>query len=92
MEQGVSFYHNNTSSDLLVRVTHNATAVRNIIDTIITTFVRDLLSVSGLLLVMFIQNFVLISITLIVGPLAFFGVRMALKRVRRLMEKELFTW
>ncbi|QEE13036.1 ABC transporter ATP-binding protein [Bartonella krasnovii] len=91
MEQGVSFYHNNTSSDLLVRVTHNATAVRNIIDTIITTFVRDLLSVSGLLLVMFIQNFVLISITLIVGPLAFFGVRMALKRVRRLMEKELFS-
>ncbi|WP_273722406.1 ABC transporter ATP-binding protein [Bartonella sp. AU18XJBT] len=91
MEQGVSFYHNNTSSDLLIRVTHNATAVRNIIDTIITTFVRDLLSVSGLLLVMFIQNFVLISITLIVGPLAFLGVRMALKRVRRLMEKELLS-
>ncbi|WP_375614322.1 ABC transporter ATP-binding protein [Bartonella sp. AC535YNZD] len=91
MEQGVSFYHNNTSSDLLVRVTHNATAVRNIIDTIITTFVRDLLSVSGLLLVMFIQNFILVAITLILGPLAFLGVRMALKRVRRLMEKELLS-
>ncbi|BBL52785.1 ABC transporter permease [Bartonella quintana] len=91
MEQGVSFYKNNTSSDLLVRVTHNATAARNIIDTIITTFVRDLLSVSGLLLVMFIQNFALISITLIVGPLAFLGVRMALKRVRSLVEKELLS-
>ncbi|MET3589019.1 ATP-binding cassette subfamily B protein [Bartonella silvatica] len=91
MEQGISFYHNNTSSDLLVRVTHNATAVRNIIDTIITTFVRDLLSVSGLLLVMFIQNFTLIAITLIVGPLAFLGVRMALKRVRKLAEKELLS-
>ncbi|WP_317992530.1 ABC transporter ATP-binding protein [Bartonella gliris] len=91
MEQGVSFYQNNTSSDLLVRVTHNATAARNVIDTIITTFVRDLLSVSGLLLVMFIQNFALITITLIVGPLAFFGVRMALKRVRSLVEKELLS-
>ncbi|WP_375704505.1 ABC transporter ATP-binding protein, partial [Bartonella sp. AD328YNZD] len=91
MEQGVSFYHNNTSSDLLVRVTHNATAVRNIMDTIITTFVRDLLSVSGLLLVMFIQNFMLIAITLLVGPLAFLGVRMALKRIRSLMEKELLS-
>ncbi|WP_019220900.1 ABC transporter ATP-binding protein [Bartonella senegalensis] len=91
MEQSVSFYHNNTSSDLLVRVTHNATAVRNIIDIIITTFVRDLLSVSGLLLVMFIQNFILITITLIVGPLAFLGVRMALKRVRSLVEKELLS-
>ncbi|VEJ44640.1 ABC transporter ATP-binding protein [Bartonella vinsonii] len=91
MEQGVSFYHNNTSSDLLVRVTHNATAVRNIIDIIITTFVRDLLSVSGLLLVMFIQNFTLITITLVVGPLAFLGVRMALKRIRSLVEKELLS-
>ncbi|WP_375685817.1 ABC transporter transmembrane domain-containing protein, partial [Bartonella sp. TT110JLCBS] len=32
-----------------------------------------------------------ISITLIVGPLAFLGVRMALKRVRSLMEKELLS-
>ncbi|WP_208435533.1 ABC transporter ATP-binding protein [Bartonella phoceensis] len=92
MEQGISFYHHHTSSDLLVRVTHNATAVRNIIDTIITTFVRDLLSVSGLLLVMFIQNFTLIAITLIVGPLAFLGVRMASKHVRRLVEKELLSF
>ncbi|ENN92533.1 ABC transporter ATP-binding protein [Bartonella schoenbuchensis] len=91
MKQGVSFYQNNASSDLLVRVTHNATAARNIIDIIITTFVRDLLSVIGLLVVMFIQNFTLIAITLTVGPLAFLGVRMALKRIRGLMEKELLS-
>ncbi|MCZ2327970.1 ABC transporter ATP-binding protein [Bartonella sp. F02] len=91
MEQGVSFYHKNTSSDLLVRVTHNATAARNIIDTIITTFVRDLLSVIGLVLVMLIQNFTLIVITLTIGPLAFLGIRIALKRIRNLVEKELFS-
>ncbi|AQX20605.1 ABC transporter ATP-binding protein [Bartonella sp. WD16.2] len=91
MKQGISFYQNNASSDLLVRVTHNTTAARNIIDIIITTFVRDLLSVIGLLVVMFIQNFTLIVITLTVGPLAFLGVRMALKRIRGLMEKELLS-
>ncbi|WP_336278722.1 ABC transporter ATP-binding protein [Bartonella sp. CB175] len=91
MQQGVSFYQNNTSADLLVRVTHNATAARHVIDTIITTFVRDLLSLSGLLIVMLIQNFTLIAITLSVGPLAFLGIRMALKRVRNLMEKELLS-
>ncbi|AQX19074.1 ATP-binding cassette, subfamily B [Bartonella sp. A1379B] len=91
IKQGVSFYHNNTSSDLLVRVTHSATAARNIIDIIITTFVRDLLSVIGLLFVMLIQNFTLIAITLIVGPLAFLGIRIALKHVRTLMEKELLS-
>ncbi|ABM45294.1 hypothetical protein H704_01220 [Bartonella bacilliformis Peru38] len=91
MQQGVSFYHNNTSSDLLIRVTHNATEARIVIDTIITTFVRDLLSVIGLLFVMFIQNFTLMTISLTVGPLAFLGVRIALKRVRNLMEKELHS-
>ncbi|ALE03308.1 ABC transporter ATP-binding protein [Bartonella ancashensis] len=91
MQQGVSFYQNNASSDLLIRITHNAIEARNIINTIITTFVRDLLSVIGLLLVMFIQNFTLIAITLFVGPLALFGIRITLKRVRNLMEKELLS-
>ncbi|CBI75732.1 ABC transporter, ATP-binding protein [Bartonella clarridgeiae 73] len=91
IQQDISFYQNNTSSDLLVRVTHSATAARNIIDIIITTFVRDLLSVIGLLFVMFIQNFTLIAITLIIGPLAFLGIRIALKYVRSLMEKELLS-
>jgi len=89
MQQDVSFYQNTASSDLLVRVTHNANAARNIIDTIVTTFVRDLFSVIGLLGVMLVQNFILSAIALTVGPLAFLGVRQVLKRVRGLMEKEL---
>ncbi|RCL01577.1 MAG: bacterial [Candidatus Tokpelaia sp. JSC085] len=89
MQQGVSFYQNTASSDLLVRVTHNANAARNIIDIIVTTFVRDLFSVVGLLGVMLVQNFTLSAIALTIGPLAFFAVRLILKRVRKLMEKEL---
>lgn len=89
MQQGVSFYQNNASSDLLVRVTHNANAARSIIDTIVTTFVRDLFSVISLLLVMLVQNFTLSVIALTVGPIAFIAVRQVLKRVRGLMEKEL---
>lgn len=89
MQQGVSFYQNMASSDLLVRVTHNANAARSIIDTVVTTFVRDLFSVIGLLTVMLLQNFTLTVIALAVGPLAFLGVRLVLKRVHYLMEKEL---
>ncbi|EJF91071.1 ABC transporter ATP-binding protein [Bartonella tamiae] len=89
MQQGVSFYQNNASSDLLVRVTHNANSARSVIDTIITVFVRDLFSVLGLLIVMLVQNFTLSVIALTVGPLAFLAVRQILKRVRKLMEKEL---
>ena len=89
MQQGVAFYQNNSSSDLLVRVTQNANAARSIIDTIVTTFVRDLFSVVSLLAVMLYQNFLLSIVALAVGPLAFIGVRQVLKRVRGLMEKEL---
>ena len=89
MQQGVAFYQNNSSSDLLVRVTQNANAARSIIDTIVTTFVRDLFSVISLLAVMLYQNFLLSIVALAVGPLAFIGVRQVLKRVRGLMEKEL---
>lgn len=89
MQQGVSFYQNNASSDLLVRVTHNANAARNIIDVVVTTFVRDLFSVVSLLAVMLFQNFLLSIIALTVGPLAFIAVRQVVKRIRGLMEKEL---
>ncbi|RCL03561.1 MAG: bacterial [Candidatus Tokpelaia sp. JSC161] len=89
MQQGISFYQNTASSDLLVRVTHNANAARDIIDTIFTTFVRDLLSIVGLLGVMLIQNMTLSIIAFTTTPLAFFSIRQILKRVHSLMEKEL---
>jgi len=89
MQQGVSFYQKNASSDLLLRVTQNANAARSIIDTVVTTFVRDLFSVAGLLIVMLVQNFRLTVVALTLGPVAFLGVRIILKRVRGLMAKEL---
>ncbi|KAA6406127.1 ABC transporter ATP-binding protein [Candidatus Tokpelaia sp.] len=89
MQQGVGFYQKNASSDLLLRVTQNANSARSIIDTVVTTFVRDLFSVSGLLLVMLVQNFRLTIVALMLGPVAFLGVRIILQRVRGLMAKEL---
>ncbi|WP_454687500.1 ABC transporter ATP-binding protein [Agrobacterium leguminum] len=89
LKQGVSFFQNMPSSELLVRVTYNAQAARNVIDTIVTSFVRDLFSLLGLIIVMFAQNFLLSAISMLVGPAAIFGVRMVLKRVRKIMEAEL---
>nr|WP_197978197.1 ABC transporter ATP-binding protein [Rhizobium sp. CFBP 8752] len=89
LRQGVSFFQNMPSSELLVRVTYNAQAARAIIDTIVTAFVRDLFTLIGLIFVMLFQNFQLTLIALIAGPLAIFGVRLLLKRVRSVMEAEL---
>lgn len=89
LKQGVSFFQNLPSSELLVRVTYNAQSARSVIDTIVTTFVRDLLSLIGLLVVMFTQNFLLSTISMVVGPLAIYSVRLVTRRVRKIMEAEL---
>nr|WP_153775305.1 ABC transporter ATP-binding protein [Agrobacterium pusense] len=89
LKQGVSFFQNLPSSDLLVRVTYNAQAARSVIDTIVTSFVRDLFSLIGLIIVMFAQNFILSAMSMVIGPLAIFSVRLVLRRVRKIMEAEL---
>lgn len=89
LKQGVSFFQNLPSSELLIRVTYNAQAARSVIDTIVTSFIRDLLSLVGLIIVMFAQNFLLSAISMIIGPIAIFSVRLVLRRVRKIMEAEL---
>lgn len=91
LSQGVSFFQNMPSSELLVRVTYNAQSARGVIDTIVTSFVRDLFSLIGLVAVMLIQNFYLTSIALIIGPAAILGLRFVLRRVRKIMEAELHS-
>lgn len=89
VKQGVSFFQSNGASDLLLRVTNNAQAARSIIDIIVTTYVRDLISVISLVAVMIWQNYWLTFIALIIGPTIYLMVRHILKKVKNLMAKEL---
>ena len=89
LRQGVSFFNLTESSDLLMRVTQSAQAARMIIDLIVTSFVRDLLTLIGLLAVMFYQQPVLSAVALLVGPVAIFGIRVLLRKVRKIMEMEM---
>lgn len=89
LNQGVLYFNNNESSELLVRVTQSAQMARRVIDTIVTGFVRDFLTLFGLLGVMFYQQPALSLIALIVGPAALYGVRRILAKVRSVMEQEM---
>jgi len=89
LAQGVSFFQKNAASDLLVRITHSAQGARSLIDMIVTTYIRDLVSVIGLLTVMLIQNYQLTLLSLLIGPAAFLCVRVILKKVKGLMVKEM---
>ena len=89
LRQGVAFFNLTESSDLLMRVTQSAQAARAIIDIIVTGFVRDALTLVGLIAVMLYQQPTLTVISLAIGPLALLGVRVILRKVRKIMELEM---
>lgn len=91
IDSDASFMASRASSDLLVRVTHAAQSARSVIDTIVVSFVRDLFTLLGLMAVMFIQQPMLSTIALVIGPIALAGIRVLLKRVRDIMEKEMMS-
>lgn len=87
--QGIAFFNTTESSDLLLRVTQSAQMARSVIDVLVTGFVRDLLTLLGLVAVMFYQQPVLSLISLVVGPAAVLGVRLILTKVRGIMAQEM---
>jgi len=89
LAQGVGFFNITESSDLLTRVTVSAQKARAVIDTIVTSFVRDFLTLAGLIGVMFYRQPLLAAVSLLIGPLAIFVVRQLLKHVRAIMEMEI---
>lgn len=88
LRHGVSFFSENESSNLLMRTTNGAQAARKLIDVLVTGFVRDTLTLVGLVIVMVYQQPVLSVMFFIVGPIALMGVRYLLKSVRSIMQAE----
>lgn len=89
LSQGVAFFQKNAPADLLMLVTNFSQMARGVIDLLVTTYVRDLFQVVGLLAVMLYTNWLLTSVSLLVGPLAFLGVRILTKKVKKIMAKEM---
>ncbi|WP_245480062.1 ABC transporter transmembrane domain-containing protein, partial [Mesorhizobium sp. M7A.F.Ca.CA.004.12.1.1] len=88
LAQGIEFYHSTSSSDLITRMTNNAQAARNVLDLVVTSYVRDLLSLVVLVGVMVWQQPALSIICFVIGPLAIYGVNRILKRVRKFAAME----
>ncbi len=88
LDLGVDFYSHTHSSELITRMSHNAAAARQVLNTIITSFGRDFLSVVGLVAVMIIQSPAMSLIALVIGPIAVWGVTGLVKRIRSLARSE----
>ncbi|MDX1742152.1 MAG: ABC transporter ATP-binding protein [Ruegeria sp.] len=89
IKRGVGFFSRNESSSLLMRVTQGAQAARRLVDVVVTSFVRDLLTLIGLVFVMIYQQPLLSVLFFVVGPVALISVRFLLKQVRSIMKSEM---
>ena len=79
---GVAFYTRTPSSELMTRLSHNAQAAREVLNTFINGVGRDFLTVVALVVVMFIQSPLMSLVILVAGPIAGFGIAGLVRRVR----------
>ena len=89
LAQDATYFQKNQSSDLLTRITYNAQASRTVVEILVASFVRDALTLLGLVSVMIIQQPLLAFGALAFGPLALFGIRILIKKARYYMQLEL---
>lgn len=89
LDQSVDFYQNSSLGDLATRMSLNAQGARTVIDLIVTSLGRDVLSVIALTSVMIVQDPLMSLLVLVVMPLAVVGVSALVKRVKLIASSEL---
>lgn len=91
LAHGVSFFSMQESSDLLMRLTNGAQGARTVIELVVASISRDLLMLIGLLAVMVYQQPFLSIFALLIGPIAVWGVRQLLQKVRDTMKRQMLS-
>jgi ATP-binding cassette subfamily B protein len=84
----VGYFAGSHSSQLIAQVSHSAIAVRLVIELIVTSLGRDLLTVVCLAVVMVVQDPFMALLALLVAPPVIFGVSRLVRRARRLASGE----
>jgi len=84
-----SFIFRSSSAELMTVVGNGASAASSLLNTVTLAVGRDVFTIIGLLIVLFVQNYVLALAILAAIPIVGFLVRTITKRVRTLNRKQL---
>jgi ATP-binding cassette subfamily B protein len=82
LSQGVSFFAERHSTEFLNRLNMGANGARSVLDLLITSIGRDILTLIGLVIVMAVQDPVMTVLGLIIMPPAVFFIRSLARRTR----------
>ncbi len=81
LNEGIGFFSNRHSTEFIARLTAGAAAATQVINLLITSLGRDLLSLIGLVTVMVVQDPYMSFFAFVVAPPAFFVLRKLIRRV-----------
>ena len=81
LSEGLSFFSDRHSTEFIARLTTGAAACTQVINLLITSLGRDLLSLIGLLTVMVVQDPLMSFFSFVVAPPAFFILRKMIRRI-----------
>jgi ATP-binding cassette subfamily B protein len=81
LNEGLGFFSDRHSTEFMMRLSAGAAAATQVINLLITSVGRDLLSLVGLVTVMVIQDPLMSFISFVVAPPAFFVLRKLVRRI-----------
>lgn len=84
----VAYFQKFSSSNLVTRLSHNASATRDVLNMISMSFGRDLFTIVGLVVTMIILDPIMTAISLVGGPLIAIASRRLRKRVQKAAKSE----
>lgn len=87
LTQGISFFSKQHSTDFLNRMNSGAGAARIVLDLLVTSIGRDVLTLVFLIAVMVIQEPTMAFICLVIMPIVVFAVRNLIRRARQIVKK-----
>ena len=88
LRQGVGYFAAANSTQFLAQQSFITNCARDAVALVITTLSRDILSVLVLIFVMFLQDPVMAAGALLIMPVALVGVRMLIRRVKKIVSRE----
>jgi ATP-binding cassette, subfamily B, bacterial MsbA len=88
LNQGLGFFSDRHSSEFIVRMEAGAAAATQVINLLITSIGRDLLSLIGLVSVMVVRDPLLTLFSLVVAPPAIFALRALVRRIYAIAASE----
>ncbi|MGH6665774.1 MAG: ABC transporter transmembrane domain-containing protein, partial [Pseudolabrys sp.] len=88
LNEGLGFFSDRHSTEFIARLSAGAAAATSVINLLITSLGRDLLSLIGLVTVMVVQDPFMSFISFVVAPPAFFVLRKLIRRIRTIARSQ----